>query len=159
MISPPGATIVSTPTAPLAPTSLASPAPFSPCQTNLAVNGTTLVPAQWDGKPYVLSSGAQAFQIRCDTNWPGGEGNGNPEVRDIMALWTPDLASCAAACASYNAGYLLALKYGHGVGGGMCRAVALLVAPQGTCWLKNNTGNVENGGGNGPKIDSAVSLQ
>lgn len=65
-----------------------------------------------------------------------------------------------AACASYNVGYAKAQGDGVNVGGGLCRAVALIVAPQGSCWLKNATGKVvTSADSSGAKVDSAVLLQ
>ncbi len=64
----------------------------------------------------------QSFTVLCDTNWPAGEGNGNPDVRDIMSLYLPSLQDCMAACAEFNVGH----KAGGGANDGYCRSVAIL---------------------------------
>ena len=77
-----------------------------------------------------------------------------------MTLYAPDLESCVAACASYNMGYLNNLNNGVKVGGGMCKAVALLLGPGEGCWLKNGTGKRDTGkDGRGIKVDSAALLE
>lgn len=48
----------------------------------------------------------------------------------------PDLASCIALCAEYNAGL-----ENNGGKSGYCQAVTLLTTPGEFCYLKNATGN------------------
>lgn len=140
-------------------TGLPSPAPVSGCQTNPSFDSSAIVASGPDGKPYIGAGGAQKFQVFCNTDWPAGSLYGNPQLHDIMMIYAPDLESCVAACASYNIGYQKNSKDGVSVGGGMCKAVALVQVAGEGCYLKNGTGTNNTGTSYGARIDSALLLE
>jgi hypothetical protein len=72
-----------------------------------------------------------------------------------MKMYQPDLMRCVAACAEYNAGYQSNADGGVAVGGGLCKAVSLVLAPGEFCYLKNGTGVNDTSTSGGNKIDSA----
>ncbi|KAH8586499.1 hypothetical protein B0O99DRAFT_695444 [Bisporella sp. PMI_857] len=137
-----------------------SPAPYSSCTDSFAsVNGTTFTPLATDGNPFALTDGGvQTFRIYCNTNWPGGAFYGNPGVHDIIKLWIPTLKQCAAACAAYNVAYVRKRADGIAVAGGLCRAVAVVLAEGDGCYLKNGTGTNNTMTSGGVPIDSAMLL-
>jgi hypothetical protein len=147
----------STPTTTSNQQGVASPAPTNPfCPGQ---NGATITPYDASGTSIRFSNEvAQSFEIQCNTQYPAGAGSGNPGVRDLMLMTAPDLISCVALCAQYNAGYSNAVGDDVNVGGGICVAVSLIKAPAEFCYLKNATGvndtsaNVASGIG----VDSAV---
>lgn len=73
-----------------------------------------------------------------------------------MKMYQPDLLRCVAACAEYNAGYQSNVDGGVNVGGGLCKAVSLVLAPGEFCYLKNGTGVNDTSTSGGDRIDSAV---
>jgi hypothetical protein len=112
-----------------------------------------------DGNPFTLSTGgSQTFRVYCNTNWPGGAAYGNPQLHDIMSLYVPTLKDCMAACAAYNIGYVRSQGFGISVSGGMCRAVALVLAEGEGCYLKNGTGRNDTSTSRNARIDSALLL-
>lgn len=75
-----------------------------------------------------------------------------------MKIYMPDFNQCIMACAEYNAGYATNLQDGVDVGGGLCRAVSMVVESGEFCYLKNGTGvnNTVMSGGTGVRKDSAI---
>lgn len=75
-----------------------------------------------------------------------------------MYLYTPTFEDCVNACGEYNVGYLRKQQDGIDVAGGLCRAVALVLADGQGCYLKNGTGKNDTGTSGNVKIDSALLL-
>ncbi len=115
-----------TPTATIPTAASGSPSPAPIDGGCPRINGTKYVPHNSTGGSMTIpgAGAAQSFAVLCDTNWPAGEGNGNPGVRDIMSLYLPSLQDCMAACAEYNLGYQAGA--GTASSGGFCRSVAIL---------------------------------
>ncbi|KAI9648156.1 hypothetical protein NHQ30_002788 [Ciborinia camelliae] len=136
-----------------------SPAPFSHCSDQFSTfNNSLIQPLSSEGSTITLSGTAQKFRVACYTNYPSGAQYGNPNIHDIMKIYMPDLKRCIMACAKYNAGYATNLQAGIDVGGGLCRAVSMVVQDGEFCYLKNGTGvnNTAVSGGNAVRKDSAL---
>ncbi|KAJ8130957.1 hypothetical protein O1611_g2666 [Lasiodiplodia mahajangana] len=133
----------STPTTPVSetPTATGISGMESPAPTDggcPVINGTTYTPHNSTGGTISLGDGTapQSFVQVCDTNWPAGEGNGNPNVVDLLVAYLPTLEDCAALCAQYN----VAHRLNGGATGGYCRSVNILKDVGGNCYLKNAVG-------------------
>ncbi|KAM0309648.1 hypothetical protein ACHAO8_008815 [Botrytis cinerea] len=136
-----------------------STAPISHCSDEFSTFNDSLVqPLSSEGSAINLSGTAQTFRVACYTNYPSGAQYGNPGIHDIMKIYMPDLNQCIMACAEYNAGYSTNLQGGIDVGGGLCRAVSMVIKNGEYCYLKNGTGvnNTANSGGNEVRKDSAI---
>jgi hypothetical protein len=73
-----------------------------------------------------------------------------------MKMYQPDLMHCVAACAAYNVEYQGNADAGISVGGGLCKAVSLVIAAGKICFLKNGTGVNDTSTSGGNRIVSAV---
>ncbi|TGO56528.1 hypothetical protein BCON_0076g00060 [Botryotinia convoluta] len=136
-----------------------STAPISHCSDEFSTFNDSLVqPLSSEGSAINLSGIAQTFRVACYTNYPSGAQYGNPGIHDIMKIYMPDLIQCMMACAEYNAGYSTNLQGGIDVGGGLCRAVSMVIKDGEFCYLKNGTGvnNTANSGGIAVRKDSAI---
>ncbi|KAF5872133.1 uncharacterized protein Bfra_009163 [Botrytis fragariae] len=136
-----------------------SAAPISHCSDEFSTFNDSLVqPLSSEGSAINLSGMAQTFRVACYTNYPSGVQYGNPGIHDIMKIYMPDLTQCMMACAEYNAGYSTNLQSGIDVGGGLCRAVSMVIKGGEFCYLKNGTGidNTANSGGDAVRKDSAI---
>ncbi|KAF7958299.1 hypothetical protein EAE96_001850 [Botrytis aclada] len=136
-----------------------SAAPTSHCSDEFSTFNDSLVqPLSSEGSAIKLSGMAQTFRVACYTNYPSGAQYGNPGIHDIMKIYMPDLIQCMMACAEYNAGYTTNLQGRIDVGGGLCRAVSMVIKDGEFCYLKNGTGvnNTANSGGNAVRKDSAI---
>ncbi|KAF7943938.1 uncharacterized protein EAE97_006008 [Botrytis byssoidea] len=136
-----------------------STAPTSHCSDEFSTFNDSLVqPLSSEGSAIELSGIAQTFRVACYTNYPSGAQYGNPRIHDIMKIYMPDLTQCMMACAEYNAGYSTNLQGGIDVGGGLCRAVSMVIKDGEFCYLKNGTGvnNTANSGGDAVRKDSAI---
>ncbi|TGO24699.1 hypothetical protein BPAE_0096g00040 [Botrytis paeoniae] len=136
-----------------------STAPMSHCSDKFSTyNDSILQPLSSEGSAINVSGIAQTFRVACYTNYPSSAQYRNPGIHDIMKIYMPDLKQCMMACAEYNAGYSTNLQGGIDVGGGLCRAVSMVVKDGEFCYLKNGTGinNTANSGGNAVRKDSAI---
>ncbi|KAF7919851.1 hypothetical protein BELL_0257g00150 [Botrytis elliptica] len=136
-----------------------STAPASHCSDEFSTFNDSLVqPLSSEGSAVNLSGIPQTFRVACYTNYPSGAQYGNPGIHDIMKIYMPDLIQCMMACAEYNAGYSTNLQGGIDVGGGLCRAVSMVIKDGEFCYLKNGTGvnNTANSGGEAVRKDSAI---
>ncbi|KAF7859527.1 uncharacterized protein EAF02_010975 [Botrytis sinoallii] len=136
-----------------------STAPTSHCSDEFStVNDSLVQPLSSEGSAINLSGIAQTFRVACYTNYLSGAQYGNPRIYDIMKIYMPDLTQCMMACAEYNAGYSTNLQGGIDVGGGLCRAVSMVIKDREFCYLKNGTGvnNTANSGGDAVRKDSAI---
>lgn len=68
-----------------------------------AKNGTsyTAIDSQGNGIKVKDATRPQSFVRLCNTNYPGGEDNG--EIQDLQRITEPNMEDCIAACAQYNA--------------------------------------------------------
>lgn len=64
----------------------------------------------------------QSFVQVCNTNWPVGEGNGNPNVVDLLSAYVPALEDCIMLCAQFNVVH----KMNGGADGSYCRSFNIL---------------------------------